>query len=486
MKNQYLQSILRRTLNDERGQVLPWTAFMIVSFLGMAGLVMDVGRAYYSFHELQASTDAAALASAESLPNTTATTVAQSFSSLSGNYNQQANMTNVAMVTGYPALKCLTTLTNEGIACSAPANANAVQVKQKAQVPTFFARLFGINYITISASATASMRGSTATPYNVAMIVDTTASMATTDSDSQCNSSRLTCALSGVQTLLSELYPCAAQVSSCGTATNGNVANPEDEVALFTFPNPTVGTVPVDYDCSSSNPTITTYSFPSATATSYSPATTPTTTPTYEVIPFSTDYKTSDTSSALNPNSNYVKAVGGKSGCTGMGDPGGESTYYAGVIYAAQAALVAEQASRPGSQNVIILVSDGDAEAKSTNMASGATSNGTYPSWVNECGQAITAAKAAASAGTHVYAVAYGAESSGCSTDTSGTYKGYTPCQVMQNIASAPQYFFSDYTQSGSSSSCISASQPTTNLNQIFVEIAGDLTVARLIPDSTT
>jgi hypothetical protein len=107
-------------------------------------------------------------------------------------------------------------------------------------------------------------------------------------------------------------------------------------------------------------------------------------------------------------------------------------------------------------------------------------------SYKNECGQAITAAKDAANAGTKVYAVAYGAESSGCSTDTSGAYKGYTPCQTMEAIASAPQNFFSDYTQSGSGSTCISASQPTSNLNQIFTDIAGDLTVAKLIPNNTT
>jgi hypothetical protein len=56
----------------------------------------------------------------------------------------------------------------------------------------------------------------------------------------------------------------------------------------------------------------------------------------------------------------------------------------------------------------------------------------------------------------------------------------------MQAIASSAQNFFSDYTQSGSSSTCISGSQPTSNLNQIFTDIAGDLTVARLIPNNTT
>jgi hypothetical protein len=54
----------------------------------------------------------------------------------------------------------------------------------------------------------------------------------------------------------------------------------------------------------------------------------------------------------------------------------------------------------------------------------------------------------------------------------------------MQNIASAPQYFFSDYTATGSGG-CVSASQPTTNLNQIFTQIVANLTSPRLIPDGT-
>jgi hypothetical protein len=55
----------------------------------------------------------------------------------------------------------------------------------------------------------------------------------------------------------------------------------------------------------------------------------------------------------------------------------------------------------------------------------------------------------------------------------------------MREIASSPGYFFSDYTATGGSSSCVSAAQPVTSLSQIFQVIAGDFTVARLIPNST-
>jgi hypothetical protein len=82
-----------------------------------------------------------------------------------------------------------------------------------------------------------------------------------------------------------------------------------------------------------------------------------------------------------------------------------------------------------------------------------------------------------------VYTVAYGAKASGCATDTSPSI---TPCQAMERMASSPGYFFSDYTATGGSSSCISASQPVSSLNQIFQVIAGDLTVSKLIPNGTT
>jgi hypothetical protein len=56
----------------------------------------------------------------------------------------------------------------------------------------------------------------------------------------------------------------------------------------------------------------------------------------------------------------------------------------------------------------------------------------------------------------------------------------------MKAMASNAQYFFSDYAATGGDTSCTSAAQPTTDLNEIFTTIANDLTTARLIPNSTT
>jgi Flp pilus assembly protein TadG len=483
------QRALLRIWQDDRGQILPVMLIFATVLFAMIGFTADVGNAYWSYHELQSSSDAAALAGAWALPNSTAAATAIAYSSVSGGKNVYANLGTVTMSPGFPLVRCLTTLKAQGEACLAPAGGNAITVKQQAVVPMWFAKFVGYNSITISTSSTAAMRGSKPKPYNVAIVLDTTASMATSDSD--CGgASRLNCALQGVQVMLQDLSPCAASMSTCTFSSGGVATNAVDQVAIFTFPNVTVGTAANAYNCTGTSPTIPIYSFPAATATTYAP--TGSTTATYQVTPFLSNYRNSDTSSSLNTSSYLSTATGAKSGCPGMQDPGGDGTFYAGVIYAAQAALTA-QAAADNNPNIMIILSDGDATADSSKMATKTADNvslnsgGTYPSYVDECGQAILAAKAATAAGTHVYTVAYGSGDSGCATDTTNAagYKGVTPCQTMQDMASAPQYFFSDYNQSGSGSTCQSASQPTTNINQIFGQIANDLTVARLIPDST-
>jgi hypothetical protein len=450
---------------------------MMVVLLAFAALVVDFGRVYFSFRELQASSDAAALAGAEVLPKSTATTTATLYSAVSGNMNAYSNLPNVTMVSGYPLVKCLTTLTNQGIACVAPANGNAIQVKQQATVPLTFAKVVGVNSFTVTATATAAMRGAAPTPYNVVIVVDSTQSMNNADSGSNCSGSRETCALSGVRTLLGELSPCGASQASCTQLGGGQVKNPVDQVSLLTFPAVTSATAADDYNCSGSSPTIKPYPLP--TAPNYTPASTPT----YQIVGFSSDYRTSDTSASLSTSSNLAIVAGAKTGCTGLQAIGGEGTYYAGVIYAAESLLVTQQAAYPGTSNALILISDGEAQATSTGLPGASTTSGVYPSTKQQCHQAITAAQWAAQqgvGGTRVYAVGYGALSSGCTTDTNPTI---TPCQTMQHIASSPAYFYTDY--SSSSNGCVSASQPTTNLNQIFTEIGGDFTVARLIRDDT-
>jgi Flp pilus assembly protein TadG len=460
------ECLWRRLHKNERGQTLIFVALMMVALLGIVGFVVDIGDVYYNYNQLQNSADAAALAGGATLPNTTAAAVATTYSSVAGGKNVYGNLQNVTMVSGYPQVKCLTTLTNESIPCLAPANANAIVVEQTATVPMFFAQVLGIHTMTITATATASMRGAQVGVYNVVVILDTTESMNSMDSSSTCNASRMSCALTGLQALLGALTPCG---SLCGAVSQGNVSTPDDQVSLMVFPGLTSGQAQYDYDCANStNPQIAPYTYPTPLNL-------------YQVIPFSSDYRTSDTATSLNPSSNLARATGAVPTCTtGLTAVGGEGTYYAGVIYAAQASLAAQLAARPNSQNVLILLSDGDANATASHLPGASTKALVYPSTLNQCHQAITAAQSATAAKTVVYTVAYGAESSGCSTDS----PSITPCQTMQQIASSSATFFSDYTATGGDSTCISAARATTSLNQIFTNIAADFGGARLIPNN--
>jgi len=516
MKN-YRESILRNALTEQHGQVLPWVAFMMVLFLGMGAFVLDIGHGFYCYRELQAATDAAALAGAQQLRNANPISTATAFGAVSGGLNTNPNLAlsganSVSMVPGYPKLKCLNAITAMGISCTAPNNANAIQVKEQAVIPTFFAGVFGIHQLTLSSTATAAVSGAKGVPLNLAIIIDTTSSMNTVDTNCDGGAPRITCAESGVAVLLQNLYPCS-QALGCGTVANGVATNALDAVSIFTFPPVTNGTLANDYNCSGKNPSIVPYTLPDIGSSTYAP--TGSGTGNYQITSFQSDYKSSDSSTSLSGTSDVSMTVGSGtsngSGCQGMSAPGGDGTYYAGVIYAAQAALTAQAAAETAANpnqpvsNIMIILTDGEANANSNKMASkttggtaiatsntfpagaGATSSLTnYPSAYDQCQQAVAAANYAKAQGTTVYTVAYGSESSGCTTDSTGPQANITPCQVMSQMASSATTFYSDYTQSGSSSTCLSTGTSVSDMNDIFTSISADFLEARLIPNGTT
>jgi hypothetical protein len=146
----------------------------------------------------------------------------------------------------------------------------------------------------------------------------------------------------------------------------------------------------------------------------------------------------------------------------------------------------------------MIILSDGEANSSNFNTTAAANgagnpafsaTSGTYPSSRDQCQQAVTAADYAKSQGTYIYTVAYGSESSGCTSDSTSSppinIPNITPCQVMSMMATGPKYFYSDYNQSGSSSTCV-ASNPETSLNNIFTAIGRNFLNARLVPNGTT
>jgi len=520
--------LVRRFLREELGQSAAVLLISISSVMGMAGMSVETGHIYYAYRLLQASTNAAALAGAYQLPSTTsAGTAVAKYSAQSGDLNATTLLTSVVAT---PTYKCLSTVSGSlNVDCQTSTGAtggyNAVQVIQTATVPLWFGGVVGYRSVNLTAEATAAMRGGANTPWNIAIIMDTTASMDNQDSGLQCNNTQINCALAGLQVLLNDMDPC--QLGQTCTASSG--VTPVDTVSLFAFPAMTSGTVSKDYVCNTSDPTIVAYTFPNTSPayTSGAPASNlqlPSG-DTYQILPFVYNYETSDNSASLNQAAPLVIAAGdsGVKNCSGLQAPGGEGTYYAQVIYAAQAALATQQASNPGSKNAIILLSDGDATACASNantsaggcstkseiVATEGTLNGTgthttnpshyrdptYPSALGECGQAVLAAQYAATQGTAVYTIGYGAETSGgCVSDETysatvttngGSWApGSQPCAALAAMASSQVNFYSD---DGNGCQAVApTNQSITALTAIFRAITNNMTVPRLIPNGSS
>jgi Flp pilus assembly protein TadG len=513
-------SFLRRFLKDQSGQTGIMAVVTITSIVGLAAVSVETGHVYYAYQQLVNSTIAAALAGANAMPNTTnAATNVTLYSSQTGELNANNLLKNVSAT---PSYLCLTTVTNTfNVPCSTSTGAtggyNALGVTQTADIPLWFGGLIGYNKLSVTAKAEAAMRGGMNSPWNIAIIVDTTASMAQNDGGTQCNLEKIQCALQGVTALLQDLYPCTlGQTCTSTTPTPPAI----DSVSLFAFPAMTTTTVSKDYVCTTSNPTIVAYTFPDPPSSLTLPSG-----DTYQVVGFANNYKTTDTTTALNSAAPISIASGnsGVSGCNGIGAPGGEGTFYAQIIYAAQSALVTQAAAHPGSKNALIIATDGDATACATNayttggacntksqlVASAGTLNGTgtsstnptgykayaYPSALGECGQAVLAAQAAATAGTAVYTIGYGsATSGGCLSDATysttvttngGSWApGDQPCAAIAAMASAQVNFYSD--DGAGCQATTPSNQAITKLTAIFRAITDNLSSPRLIPNGTT
>jgi len=481
-----LHQCLRLLVGDERGAVAVATTASLASLIGISSLAIDYGYVRYVQTVLQASADAAALAGATGInvngSNSTATATAVSYGSGTGSKNADTWLNS--NVTTNASLTCLNTLAAQGYTClGSPSPANAIVVTQKTTVPLFIGGALGFKPMTFTATATAAARGGGLPPLNVEIILDSTASMASSDSACPTASSatRIGCALQGIQTLLGIFWP---SVDNVGLMTFPPVCiNSGSSANSFGCPAHSTGGPLTDYNCSGTNPGIQAYGISTSTwaanitvnGVSQSP---------YVIVPINTpgtaDYRTSMSPTApLNfggyPNgSKLVNATGYAPNkpspaaitCKGMSAPGGEGTYYAQAITAAQAALTAN--SHAGVQNVIIILSDGD--ANSTKVPSNFTNN--------QCQAGINAAKAAATAGSWVYTIAYGAPTSGsCAKDT-----GLSGCLAMKNMASDLTKFYSD-----NANGCQSTNHPSlTSLQSIFQNIGNNLTITRLVPNGTT
>ncbi len=147
-----------RRMNTERrehGQVLVLFALGLVVFLGFVSMSIDVGRYVWARTQMQAAVDAASLAAAASMSVGTADATAKA---------NEYWMANSGFIRAQGE--------NVTLAVTFPEGNKAVKIKGDADIPTWFARLFGINQWHVSAEGTAASQ-----VLDIAIVLDVSGSM---------------------------------------------------------------------------------------------------------------------------------------------------------------------------------------------------------------------------------------------------------------------------------------------------------------------
>jgi Flp pilus assembly protein TadG len=141
----------RRTLPHESGQALVISIVFLTVLLGMAAFTIDVGVWYRAHRAAQATADAAALAAAQELPESTtnARTRALEYSSKNGGGLTAGNVTFSTKFSSN----------------------DTVAVKVERPTPTFFAKLFGLNTVTARGRASARAMSLSAARYVAPIVV---------------------------------------------------------------------------------------------------------------------------------------------------------------------------------------------------------------------------------------------------------------------------------------------------------------------------
>jgi hypothetical protein len=138
--------------SDNRGQTTVLTLVFMVVLLGMSALVLDVGSWYRSDRALQQTADAAALAGAQALPESTgdASNLAVEYANKNGGG-----------------------LGGAGISFSGSVMANdTIKVNMTRQAPGFFSKVFGLKSVTVGAHAAARVGTFNAAEYAAPIGVD--------------------------------------------------------------------------------------------------------------------------------------------------------------------------------------------------------------------------------------------------------------------------------------------------------------------------
>ncbi len=440
-----------RAANDESGQVLVLAALAMVMLLTMVALVVDIGKAYLVQRQLQAGVDAAALAGAQHLPDPTEAT------QVANDYGPSVGMKNEVDTGGRPVtttvtMRCVTSAPG----CSSTLNAyNALNVKASTDVRTVFARILGIDKLTVRASATA-CSPCTSKPLDIMVVLDRTGSMCQfSDGRNDPACTDLNNAKNGIRTFLSFMDPTL------------------DKVGLSVFPpaldRSWVATCP--YTPWTGNPSGPTpdgrrYGY-DARWPEWSPPPGSSNWAVYTIGSMVNDYLVQSGGSwILNPSSSLVQRLG----CAN----GAGTTQYAHGVEEAQHEL--ERNGTGGVQDVIVFLSDGAANTTPRDMPSYIDNayNRLHP-----CAAGVAAAANAKGRGTIIYTIGYdlngmGTDPENCKLYPSGANDGtITAYDAIRSMATEPDNFYN---------------KPNPGqLNTIFTRIAADLQrpAARLIDDNT-
>lgn len=146
--------IKRQRARGERGQVLIIFAAGLIAFLGFVAMSIDVGRLVWARTQIQAAVDAAALAAAQSMPDAPgATTKANEYWTNNSSFIRSQGE-NVQFDVTFP-----------------PGN-KAIAVHGEADIPTWFARIFGLDHWHVSADGEAASQ-----VLDIAIVADVSGSM---------------------------------------------------------------------------------------------------------------------------------------------------------------------------------------------------------------------------------------------------------------------------------------------------------------------
>jgi Flp pilus assembly protein TadG len=426
----------RRNLKDESGQVIVMSLIAMVILLAMTGFAVDFGHAYLVQRQLQAATDAAVLAGALELPTEQAAKDAvNDFGPQVGSANELTASDNSGLTV---TMRCI-----QSAPGCAPGSGkyNAINVQSTSTVNTVFTKLVGLDSLKVHASATACSpcKGK---PLDIMLVVDRTGSMCQiTDPNDPTK-------------VIPDPY--IAGDASNGIPALGNPAGCTDLVNAKNGMKTFLQRMDPTYDH------VGLAIFPPASslaANCAAPASYNTATPTYTVVPLSSDYASSPGN--LVNTSNLVSTID----CI----RGGGSTAYARAIESAEAELNSSRA-RPGVQKVIIFLSDG---AANTGPASAPLSYRQTP-----CHQGINSASVAKDT-MNIYTIGYDLDGGTntpeqCRDGITGGLEqpSITSLAAMQGIAS-PNSFYQK--------------NDPGSLTTIFNQIAADIfRTAQLIDDNAS